>query len=390
MTFGVTDEGFSLKRLADIKDELKDDMRTNIDPNLDLGDNTPEGQLVNIFSDRLSSLWELAQDIYDSQYPNSAEGLSLDNVASITGISRQSATKSTVTAIVSGTPSTLISSGFVASVDGNSDSRFETNQDYTIGAGGSVDIDMTAQDTGPISANSGTLTVIETPVSGVDTITNALDAELGTDTESDADLKARRKQLLQRSGTATVEGIRNAVLNIDDVSQAIVVENTDLTTDVDGRPGKSFETVVEGGLSQTIAQTIFDSKPAGIETFGGETITITDSQGISHDINFSRPSVVNIYVDVTITPNTNLNEGAIYPVDGDSQIEDAILSWAEDLSIGKDVVFNQLYTPINTVDGVFGIDLKIDTSTPVTGTSNITIAADEIASFDSSRITVTS
>ncbi|KKL98556.1 hypothetical protein LCGC14_1823250, partial [marine sediment metagenome] len=253
-----------------------------------------------------------------------------------------------------------------------------------------VDTLFQAEETGPTVANTGSLTAIETPQGGVTQLTNPQDAEIGSNIETDAELKQRRKELLQRSGTATVEGIRNALLDVVDVNQALVIENTALIVDAGGRPGKSFESVVEGGADQDIADAIWASKPAGIETFGSVSVPVVDSQGFIHTINFSRATEIDIWMIVNITPNTDPAEGPLYPIDGDQQVEDVVLAFAQDFRIGQDVVVNQFFTPINTIGGVIGIEILVGTSPAPTMSDNIAIDVTERAVFDSARITVNS
>lgn len=253
-----------------------------------------------------------------------------------------------------------------------------------------VDTLFQAEETGPTVANTGSLTAIETPQGGVTQLTNPQDAEIGSNIETDAELKQRRKELLQRSGTATVEGIRNALLDVVDVNQALVIENTALIVDAGGRPGKSFESVVEGGADQDIADAIWASKPAGIETFGSVSVPVVDSQGFIHTINFSRATEIDIWMIVNITPNTDPAEGPLYPIDGDQQVEDVVLAFAQDFRIGQDVVVSQFYTPINTIGGVIGIEILVGTSPAPTMSDNIAIDVTERAVFDSARITVNS
>ncbi|MCP3944605.1 MAG: hypothetical protein GY710_24440 [Desulfobacteraceae bacterium] len=265
-----------------------------------------------------------------------------------------------------------------------------TASEQTKGFLSHVDIEMIAQNTGPISANSGSLTIIETPVSGIESLTNLEDASSGRDLESDSDYKLRRLELLQRSGVATIEGIRNKLLGVEDVIQAIIIENPLLTTDINGRPGKSFESIVLGGEDQAIANTIFESKPAGIESHGTILKTVVDSQGISHAIKLSRPTEKDIFLIVTIVPNNNPAEGDTYPTNGDILIKTAILEFVNDFKIGQDVIVSQFFTPINTVTGIHGIQIFVGLNPSPTLSDNIAISPTEIARFDSVRITVNS
>lgn len=391
MTYGITTTGFNTKTLSDIILETEAEFKTAFGDAINLEGNSPLGQIKGVLDERISLLWELSEAIYNSQYPDTAEGTSLDNIASINNITRLQATESQVTATIAGTANATVPANFIAYVNGNESSEFQTLEEYTIGSGGTVDVEMYATNTGETVAYSGTLTEIQTPTSGIDSITNALDAELGRDVETDTDFKIRRLLLLQKSGTATIEGIRNSLIsNVEDVTNALVVENSTLSTDSDGRPAKSIEVYVLGGLDQDIADEIFNSKPAGIATYGTTSQTVIDSQSQSHTISFSRSTEVDIYLIVNITKNTTASEGDTYPTDGDAQVETAILNYVNDLSIGDDVIVNKLYTPINTVAGVIGIEMFIGTSASPTTSTNIPINVFEIAVFDSSRITINS
>jgi uncharacterized phage protein gp47/JayE len=391
MTFGITTTGLNTKTLSDIILETEAEFKTSFGDAINLEGNSPLGQIKGVLDERISLLWELSEAIYNSQYPNTAEGTSLDNIASINNITRLQATKSQVTATITGTANAIVPANFIAYVNGNESSEFETLQEYTIGSGGTVDVEMYATNTGETVAYSGTLTEIQTPTSGIDSITNALDAELGRDVETDTDFKIRRLLLLQRSGTATIEGIRNNLIsNVDDVTNALVVENNTLTTDSNGRPPKSIEVYVLGGLNADIASSIFNSKPAGISTYGTITETVLDSQAQSHSISFSRSTEIDIYLIVNITKNTDISQGDVYPTDGDTKIENEILAYTSNLNISDDVIVNKLYTPINNVSGVIGIEIFIGTSASPTTSTNIAINVFEIAVFDSSRITINS
>src|SRR5688572_16080023 len=95
---GLTSTGFERKTIEDIKAEIEDEERLNISPTINTSSASVIGQINGIISSKLAELWELAEEVYNSQYPDSANGAALDNVAAITGTVRQEATKSTVTA----------------------------------------------------------------------------------------------------------------------------------------------------------------------------------------------------------------------------------------------------------------------------------------------------
>ena len=254
-----------------------------------------------------------------------------------------------------------------------------------------VDVAFTAENPGPVAAPINSLTVIETPQVGVGPTDNFAAALLGRNTETDPDLKVRRIQTFKRAGTATVEGIRHAVLLVEFVSQVLVRENDDIVVDVDGIPPKAFETFVQGGVDEDIVAAIFASKPAGIEAHGDTIIPIIDSQGFSHDIGFSRPVTKEVWLEVDITKRTDATEGPVYPADGDTQVKAALLAFGADFRIGQDVIVPELVqTIMNGVQGVLTIVIRLGFAPAPVGTANLAIAAVEIAELDSSRILVVS
>ena len=159
-------------------------------------------------------------------------------------------------------------------------------------------------------------------------------------------------------------------------------ENTALI-EVDGRPPKSFEMVVQGGTLLEIAETIFETKPAGIETFGSITQGITDSQGFAQNVKFSRPSGIEIWVEI------DLSVDADYPADGDSQVQAAIVAFGNALGIGADViVFPKLICSIDSIPGITDVEIRVGTSASPTNSDNIQIDAAQISQWDTARVTV--
>ena len=105
--FGVTPEGFVIKRLQDVKSSLEARFISEFsDINLDAA--SVAGQMVGIFSKVLEDEWENSQDVYLSQYPNSANGISLDNVVMLNGLTRLAATRTNVIGVATGIEGTLI------------------------------------------------------------------------------------------------------------------------------------------------------------------------------------------------------------------------------------------------------------------------------------------
>lgn len=385
MAFGLDATGFNLKTLTDVLSAIRTKQQALFGAAFAAQlDTSVVGQLNGVFANEIADVWLLAQSVYRSRFPSQATGISLDNVAEETGATRLPATKSTVTITVSGTNGTVVPVGFVVRVP-STGARFVSIESDTI-SGGTVAIDMESEEYGPILAPSGELTEIVTPVGGVTSVTNALDASLGRNLETDADFRLRRAGLLREQGEATIAAIRADLLALAGVEEVTVFNNpTDAT--VDGIPPHSFEAVVVGGTDQEIFNEILDSAPAGIQSHGSEVGSAEDVMGDTQVVKFSRATEVLMYGEISVTVNDD------YPVDGDDQIKQAIVDYWEsfDKRLGKDVITNAFYGAVYAIPGVEEVtSLEIDDNTPTGIVATTTIPARSIAVFDTSRITVTS
>lgn len=488
MAFGLSSTGFSRKRLDDIKTEIEDELKTTFGPYINLLPSSIFSKLVGLFAERESSLWELGDEVYNSQYPDTAEGAQLDNVVALTGITRLASQPSRIIGqLLFGTAATVVPAGTIFSVLGNSSVRFLTDsavvlvagadevQDldfslvptagtfklkyivdetavlnwndsaatiqaalnalellsgvtvsgnftsgFTItfaGADGKQEhallevtsnslvngvtavvttvvetvagvpqgtVDMTCETNGETSAPAQTVSVIETPVAGLSSTRNPEDAILGRAEETDLELRQRRENTLQVAGAGTVEAIRSELLSLEGVTDCIVFENVNDLPDIDGRPAKSFEAVVNGGDADEIEDKIWETKPAGIRTYGNQAGTIVDSMGFTHDINWSRPTELDIYleVDITVTPDA--------PVNAASLVENALVEYGNTIGIGNDViVYPRLVCALEQFSWITDVVTRIGLSPSPTLDDNIPVDADEIPSFDTTRTSVT-
>lgn len=237
---------------------------------------------------------------------------------------------------------------------------------------------------GTKQAEAGSLNVIKTPVLGWDTSTNPLPADSGSELETDEQLRLRFRNTKFTQSSNILDSLYSDLSNLTGVSTLTIYENDTDVTDSNGLPAHSFNAVILGGLSEEIAETIWLNKPTGISSVGNVAIEIIDSQNFPRDIRFTRPDPVVIYITVNLTTNSS------YPADGADKIKSAIIDYAEEqFSVGDEIVYSRLYTPINTVGGHQINSLFIGTSPSPVGTANIPIAFDEIGSFSSVNIIVT-
>lgn len=439
----LTSTGLVIPTLTEIRDQINQICRSKFGESIDLSDNSLMGQFVGIVAERERLVYELGQAVNASQDPDQATGAALDAICAYTGTVRRAAEPSEAILTLVGDPGTVVPAGSRAAVEVTED-EFETAADatlvaatawaqstaYTLGqirtTNGNVYLVITAgtsagAGTGPsteslditdgtahwrflgngtatitveatsveedaIQALAFTLTEVVTPVSGLNQVTNLLDAAPGRPIETDEELAIRREIELSRAGTATVDAIRADLLGVDGVSAVTVFENDTDFTNGDGMPPHSFEALVQGGDDQDVFDQVFLSKPAGIQSHGTETGSATDSSGTAHTVKFSRPDEVEIYVVVQLT-----KDPAEYPLGGDDLVEAAILAWGGALATGRDVVASAISAQVFSVDGVLDVPSVFIGTAPAPGTSTtVSITVRQRAVFDSTRISITS
>lgn len=388
--YGITETGFNRKRLDQLLKELNDEVKTIFGSNFNVSPESPDGQVNGVISGSNADLWEIAEDAYNAFNPSVATGVTQDNLYQLNGITRLRASSSIATLTITGTQATVIPAGSLVSTS-DTQVQFSTDSEAIIPSGGSVDVQVSALTTGPISALAGTITVIDTPITGWSTVNNSVDAIEGTDEETDVEFRARRSRSVARDAQAIVDAIFAEVRAVAGVTQTVVLENDTNVTGINGLPPHSVNTIVVGGSDADIAQAIFVKKTIGTTAFGTTTVQVTDNQGIPHDISFSRPTEIPIFVEVNLTAFSG------YPVDGDDQIKQAIVDYANGglvagrgFSLGGDVIHSEIYTPINTIPGHTVNSLFIKTSFPADQTADIPIAITEVSQFTVANITVNS
>ena len=395
MTTALTATGLTTDTQAETLAALETDERSGIDNALDLSAASPLGQLNRIYARALTQLNEALAAVYLSMDPDSATGDALDRLCAITGTYRRAATKSqvSVTVTIAGL-TTFVAGDLIAHVTGRPTDRFISIEGVSNAdpSPANFAVVFEAETAGPVAAPADELT-ISVPASGWDAIVSHPDATLGLAVETHAELRARRASETAAPGSASVDGIAADISALASagttaVESVTVYENVSDAT-VDSIPPHAFEAIVYGPASPStadndaIAEAIFTSKAAGINTYGNTSRTVTDASGISHTINFTRPTAVPVTV-TTLAVDTDTDYA------GDTALRDTVEARAlEDLAPGRDLHPSMVAAWALEVAGVLRVtSVALDSGTAWTGAVSITTR--QIATVDSGDVTVSS
>jgi uncharacterized phage protein gp47/JayE len=152
-------------------------------------------------------------------------------------------------------------------------------------------------------------------------------------------------------------------------------------TPVNGITAHTFAPVVLGGDSTRIGQAILDTAPLGVASFGDVSVTAYDINSNPVVVKFSRPDLVPIKIVLTLETYPDFQENS------PNLIRQALIDYIATLSVGDDILYSRLFTPINTVSGFSVAAMKIGRASGVLATDNIVLSHKEIATISAADIT---
>jgi uncharacterized phage protein gp47/JayE len=294
--YGITSTGFSKKSFSDLGSDLEDSLRSSdsFGADIDFTDQDPLYQFSVPILEMGAELWELAEQVFYSASPKYAEGVPLKATGKYIGIAGKQAHKSATLERFIGTPDTVIPLGF--KVKTSTDIFYETIESKLISQTGYIDINIAAVNPGKDGDTpANTITIIVTPIIGLDSIINPSASTGGQDQEMDVDFRDRYQESTAIGAGSTTDAIKANLLSVTGVIDAEITEN-ETDTEIDGIPAHSFETFVYGGTDADVAQAIFTKKPGGLKAFGTTTVDVTYSQGKLVIIGFTRPINIPVWI----------------------------------------------------------------------------------------------
>lgn len=130
--YGLTENGVNIKRLDVIVDEMHEKLSAKLGVNTKQNPQSLLNHLLTNIADEIAELWEYGSNVYYSQYPASAEGVSLDNALQFGGITREMPAKSYYHILCTGLDGTVIPKGTMISTETNPATNLLLNTDEVI------------------------------------------------------------------------------------------------------------------------------------------------------------------------------------------------------------------------------------------------------------------
>lgn len=231
-------------------------------------------------------------------------------------------------------------------------------------------------------ADENTITVRKNTVVGFRGVTNPFKVFASQPIEDDERLRYRFKLNKGSGNVSSFNSILFSINSVEGVTFSNIQQNTTANTSGSGITNNGLAITVQGGNEDEVALAIFDSISAGIETVGDIEKSVSDINGGSHIIRFSRPKLVPIEISMSLTVYPD------FPVGGQIAIKQAIVEYFNKLSVGEDIHYSRLYEPINSIRGFSVRNLKINRLGQTLLTEDIIIGYNEIATISHENIKI--
>lgn len=301
----VDANGFTKKTKVDIRTTIQNALLL-IDQALVFQEGTVAKQVLDILTDLVNDSAEIAiNNIFNTSLEN-AEGQALDNLAQLIGLIRFGGTQTIQPVNVTVNRTVSLQGGAFKVKDQNQNVFVLVNDAINLTEGTHI-LSFIAEDVGVIKPILNSVTIIETPLSGVVSVNNTVSATtVGTDYETDDNFKIRIKLSRAINSRDWLESILANLLAISGVTFARVLNNRTTTTNALGILPNHVAVTVEGGNQTEIVNVISQYVAKGVPTQGDISAVATLVDGQEEIIFYNTTDLQPIMVKITLKSNGGL------------------------------------------------------------------------------------
>ena len=300
--------GLATQDLNEIIEDLTNKFKSIYGDDVNLDQNSPDGQWINILAQEKKDTLDLITTIYNNFDVDSVVGLPQQVLYKLNGLKLKTYTYSycyvdvTVSSGVTlqGLDENLEvedATGFTVS-DSNGNNWILT--ETTSLQAGTHTLNFRSQNVGNYTALANTINIMSSIVAGVVSVNNEANNYItGNVGESSAEFRERRHLAMAVGSRGFDESIASQLYDLPNVTQAKVYDNRTNATK-DGIPPHTVWVIVEGGTSEEIGKVIYANIPPGIPMKGEEVAEVEKINGDIVTVNYDLPNAVDLYVKLSI------------------------------------------------------------------------------------------
>ena len=299
--------GFKAESFTEILTRLSNGLKNIYGQDINLDQDSPDGQQLGIQANIISDFQDLALYIYNSMDPDLADGANFDKLLKLLARTRLPSSRSTVDIEMVLNKTVSIPASYTI--------KDLNNQNWIIGTAQTLDagthlVSFYSEDWGNITAEPNTINEQVTILTEVVSINNPESAISGRDEESIVQVRERRNKILEINASSTIGSIIGKILDLNGVVDAVPYENmTKIYDPVRDIQPNSYWIVVKGGDISQISEIIAKDKTGGtglkgqVETVYIEKFVRKDGsvREFYHDVKFDRPTEVSIHIKFKVS-----------------------------------------------------------------------------------------
>ena len=341
MALQFDNNGLQTDTFRDLFQTLSDAYKGIYGQDIDLDQDSPDGQRVAIEAQARTDIEAALQWLYSQMDPDFNNGDMQQVIAKLHGIYLRPGSRSQRDLKVLTDRPVLLYAGYKILDQANQVWFIRTP--VTVPAG-TTEVTFFAELFGKVTGLvSDTFTQL-TPELGVQGFISEAAVVVGRDEETPEEFRQRRNRSLENPATGSTGAIFAKVAQLPGVTDVNIDENdTKVDDPLTGIPANSIWLVVEGGAVSDIVEVMVKQKAGGTGTKGDvtgrliETLIRPDGTtlAIAHDMQFDRPIYIPLHIKLTAKRKISRE-----PVDVDS-LKEALADRV--LHIGESIDANELY-----------------------------------------------
>lgn len=304
--------GIKIQSLPEIINDLSEKFKYIYGQDINIEQNSPDGQFINIIAQEKKDLLDFVVSIYNNLDVDTAIGLPQQILYKLNGLKIKAYTYSycyvnvTINKPINlkGLDNEVESEngvGFTVSDSAGNNWILVESQNLT--EVGTYLLNFRAEQLGSVQATANTINIMSTILAGVVSVNNPANNYItGQIGESDSEFRKRRNKMMAVPSQGFDESIKSQLLNLTNVTQAKVYDNR-TNEEVNEIPPHTIWVIVEGGESDEIGRVIYNNLPPGIPMKGEQEINVIKSDGTIAVVNYDLPNAINIYIKANIKNN---------------------------------------------------------------------------------------
>ena len=350
--------GFKAESFTEILTRLSNGLKNIYGQDINLDQDSPDGQQLGIQANIISDFQDLALYIYNSMDPDLADGANFDKLLKLLARTRLPSSRSTVDIEMVLNKTVSIPASYTI--------KDLNNQNWIIGTAQTLDagthlVSFYSEDWGNITAEPNTINEQVTILTEVVSINNPESAISGRDEESIVQVRERRNKILEINASSTIGSIIGKILDLNGVIDAVPYENmTKIYDPVRDIQPNSYWIVVKGGDIAQISEIIAKDKTGGtglkgqVETVYIEKFVRKDGsvREFYHDVKFDRPTEVSIHIKFKVSRKISTQSIDI------EHIKDILVN--KEFYIAQNITVTELYSTIySAATNYIATDLEV-------------------------------